>query len=320
MAKNFYREEHKSEPAHYTFGSSWFYRFLTRHGIETSLYNPQDALQLNAATEHNVSNFFQRLARTAVSNGFATWNSEFDANDKSSEMIIWDEDKKNRVFTFDEAKVMLAYEKGVRGVKILAIKDEDNRRMSVTANDEFAASVMGCRNFAGEALAPYFVCTKEPKIEDGFEIPGTIIDTTTGACQQAQWVRGSKRGSFDGFAFATWLKDHLAPCIPDLSPENPAVVICDGCYAHTINEVLEICTTMGILMVILPPHCTHILQGEDLYHFGVFKGAFRVERAEIEAMKQLAAAWFIKFFNSGVATSFGQREFWYAIKEAWKGA
>ena len=128
-------------------------------------------------------------------------------------------------------------------------------------------------------------------------------------------------GSFDGFALATWLRDHLAPCIPNLSPENPTIVICDGCYAHTVDEVLQICATMGILMVILPPHCTHILQGEDLYHFGVFKGAFRVERAEIEAMKQLSSSWFIKRFNnSGVAVSFRQREFWYAVKEAWKGA
>jgi len=321
MAKNFYRDEHNTDPPANTFGSAWFYRFLVRAGIATSLYNPQDALRLNAATERNVSNFFQRVARTATSNGFATWNSDFDANDKSSEMIIWDEAKKSRVFTFDEAKVQLAYEKGVRGVRMLVIKGEDNRRAAVTANDAFAASVMGCRNLAGESLAPYFVCTKEPNVEDGFEIPGTITDTTTGACQQAQWIRGTKKGSFDGFAFATWVKDHLAPCIPDLSPENPAMVICDGCYAHTVDEVLEICATMGILMVILPPHCTHILQGEDLYHFGIFKGAFRVERAEIEAMKQLSSSWFIKCFNnSGVAVSFGEREFWYAVKEAWKGA
>jgi len=37
-------------------------------------------------------------------------------------------------------------------------------------------------------------------------------------------------------------------------------------------------------------------------------------------MKQLAAGWFIKLFKNGVATSFGQREFWYAVKEVWKGA
>ena len=102
------------------------------------------------------------MARTATSNGFATWNPDFDANDKRSEIIIWDEEKKSRVFNvLDQAKVMLAYEKGVRGVRMLVIKGEDNLRSAVTANDAFAASVMGCRNLAGASLAPYFVCTKE---------------------------------------------------------------------------------------------------------------------------------------------------------------
>ena len=27
---------------------------------------------------------------------------------------------------------------------------------------------------------------------------------------------------------------------PRLSPENPAMVTCDGCYAHTVGVVLEI--------------------------------------------------------------------------------
>ena len=67
-------------------------------------------------------------------------------------------------------------------------------------------------------------------------------------------------------------------------------------------------------MVILPPHCTHISQREELYHLTIFKGAFQVERAEIEAMKQLSSGWGIKLFNNtGVAISF-------AIKEACKGA
>jgi hypothetical protein len=74
-------------------------------------------------------------------------------------------------------------------------------------------------------------------------------------------------------------------------------------------------------MVLLPPHCTHLLQGEDLYHFGVFKGSFRVARAEAEAAIQLAAGWFIKMHtHEGVAVSFGQREFWYAVRAAWEGA
>lgn len=61
MAKNVYRDEHGVDPSNNTFGSAWFYRFLRSSGISTSLYDPQDVLRLNAATEHNVSNFsFER--------------------------------------------------------------------------------------------------------------------------------------------------------------------------------------------------------------------------------------------------------------------
>jgi hypothetical protein len=101
---------------------------------------------------------------------------------------------------------------------------------------------------------------------------------------------------------ATWVKNHLIPCIPNVSPENPAMVICDGNYAHIMDEVLDICEAMGIFMVLLPPHCTHELQGEDLYHFGVFKTAFRVARAQTESAIQLAAGWFInRHTHEGVA-------------------
>ena len=320
-ARNFYRDEHGANPPSNALGPAWFHRFLDRNGISTSLYDPLDTLRVNSATEHNVRNFYERLARTAVKHGFARWNPDFDENDPSSQMIIWDESKLHRVFTFDEAKLLLGYEKGVRGVRIMTIRGEDNPRPSVTANDSFAASVMGCRNLAGGALAPYFVTTKDADVADDFDIPGTIIDTTTGKPQAAQWIRGTSKGSFDGFHFATWVKDHLVPCIPNVSPENPAIVICDGHYAHVVDEVLDTCAALGILMVLLPPHCTHLLQGEDLYHFGVFKGAFRVARAEAEAAIQLAAGWFIKMHtHEGVAVSFGQREFWYAVRAAWEGA
>ena len=80
----------------------------------------------------------------------------------------------------------------------LTIHEEENPRHAVTANDAFAASVMGCRNLAGEALAPYFVCSKNADVADDFDIPGTIIDTSTGKQQDAQWIRGTAKRSFDG--------------------------------------------------------------------------------------------------------------------------
>ena len=55
-------------------------------------------------------------------------------------------------------------------------------------------------------------------------------------------------------------------------------------YTHVKDDVVELCAQMGILITVLPPHCTHMLQREGLYHFGKFKGAFRVAHAEIHPL------------------------------------
>lgn len=86
-ARTFYRDEHGSEPPSDTLGSFWYQRLIARHGIDTTVYDPQDNLRLNSATPYNARNFFERVARTAVKHGFATWNPDFDENDRSSEII-----------------------------------------------------------------------------------------------------------------------------------------------------------------------------------------------------------------------------------------
>jgi len=83
-AKNFYRDEYSADPPSNALGPAWFHRFLVRNGISTTLYDPLDTLRVNSATEHNVRNFYERLARTAVKHGFAKWNLDFDENERSS--------------------------------------------------------------------------------------------------------------------------------------------------------------------------------------------------------------------------------------------
>ena len=63
----------------------------------------------------------------------------------------------------------------------------------------------------------------------------------------------------------------IEPCLPDLSPEQPAVLIMDGHGSHFTLELLTYCRAIGLHVVLRPPHTTHILQGEDVVHFAVFK-------------------------------------------------
>ena len=66
----------------------------------------------------------------------------------------------------------------------------------------------------------------------------------------------------------------VALCLPDLSPDAPAALILDGHGSRFTLEFLTYCRSIGIIVVLRPPHTTHVLQGEDVTHFRFFKSAY----------------------------------------------
>jgi hypothetical protein len=84
-------------------------------------------------------------------------------------------------------------------------------------------------------------------------------------CQEKGWM------SHEGFV--VWLRHFIAHVKP--SKESPVVLILDGHVSHTKNlEAIELARDSGIVMVSLPPHCTHRLQPLDVSFFGPFKRAY----------------------------------------------
>ena len=84
----------------------------------------------------------------------------------------------------------------------------------------------------------------------------------------------NEKGGVTGDLGVRWVRGCLEPCVPDLSPENTVVLIMDGHGSHFTLELLTYCRQVGIVIVLRPQHTTHILQGEDLVHFAVFKPAY----------------------------------------------
>ncbi|KAK3279461.1 hypothetical protein CYMTET_12657 [Cymbomonas tetramitiformis] len=66
---------------------------------------------------------------------------------------------------------------------------------------------------------------------------------------------------------------------PDMTPENPIAVICDGHGSHLSCQLLTFCREVGIIILLRPPHTTNISQGEDVVNFGKFKPLFRTAKA-----------------------------------------
>ena len=81
----------------------------------------------------------------------------------------------------------------------------------------------------------------------------------------------NKKGGVTGDLALRYIKGCVEPALPDLSPENPAILLMDGHGSHFTLELLEHCRAVGLHILLRPPHTTHVLQGEDVVHFGVFK-------------------------------------------------
>jgi len=80
----------------------------------------------------------------------------------------------------------------------------------------------------------------------------------------------NKKGGVTGDVGVKYVTGCIAPCLPDLSADAPAVLILDGHGSH--NRVLDL--PIGIIVVLRPPHTTHVLQGEDVTHLRFFKSAY----------------------------------------------
>ena len=95
------------------------------------------------------------------------------------------------------------------------------------------------------------------------------------------------KGGVTGDLGIRYIKGCVQPCLPDLSPDNPAVLIMDGHGSHFTLELLLHCREVGLHIVLRPPHTTHILQGEDVEHFAVFKP--RYQQAKLMAIGRKVA-------------------------------
>lgn len=66
--------------------------------------------------------------------------------------------------------------------------------------------------------------------------------------------------------------------VPDVSPENPAILVCDGHSSHMTLELLLEAKRIGVHIVHRPPHTSHRSQPEDV-------GAFRYLKPQWYAAK-----------------------------------
>jgi hypothetical protein len=124
-------------------------------------------------------------------------------------------------------------------------------------------TVMACVNASGVAMPPLIITKgKTVKSLHGFN--------TKDAPNNTLWIYQEKGWITDDIG-EKWFKDvFLQHC----GQKRPQLLIFDGHSSHESLAIIERALEENIILLSLPPHCTHYLQPLDRSVFGPFKKAY----------------------------------------------
>ena len=81
----------------------------------------------------------------------------------------------------------------------------------------------------------------------------------------------SDSGWMETANFHEWFVKLFLPAVSDMLKTGPVLLFLDGHKSHEAIDLLEIAKSKGVIMYMLPPHTTHILQPLDVGVFGPLK-------------------------------------------------
>ena len=146
------------------------------------------------------------------------------------------------------------------------IASKSNKPQAITSPRSTTVTLIACANAAGTALPPYYVFKGKRTNSELLKgaLPGTGIALT-----ETGWSNKT--------VFKTYLQDHfLKYAQAGINVDDHILLIYDGRACHVSLDVIE-WAKEKIILFVLPPHTSHMLQPLDVGCFGPFKSAYYSE-------------------------------------------
>lgn len=166
-------------------------------------------------------------------------------------------DKPGRIYNVDEKGLSLNH----KPPKILTGKTY--KAQAVTGGKSQTVTVIGGGNALGHQIPPYFVF---PGVRMQ---PGFLDGATPGVSANM-----SESGWSNTDIFHDYMQRHLEPLLPPRDADNKVLILYDGHKSHVSLSLIEWAKQNHIILFVLPPHCSHLLQPMDVSCFGPFETAW----------------------------------------------
>jgi hypothetical protein len=121
-----------------------------------------------------------------------------------------------------------------------------------------------CISYAiGNAIPPYYIFPGK-KFDRSLLVDGTPAGSD-GQCSQTGWSNSD--------TFKTYLEKHFLKYAKDVNTGNPTHILFDGHRSH-ISHTSQMGWIQKLLLFVLSPHCSHILQPLDVACFRPMKSFY----------------------------------------------
>ena len=214
------------------FSMQWFYSFMSRWP-ELHVVKPSSLLEQRArcASEESINKYFSELEHIITKYHL--------------------KDKPHLIYNIDEKGINTE----TRPPNVVAGKYYQPQM--VIAERSKLVTVIGVGNALGSSVPPFFVFPGQRMLPGLLE--GKTFVGADGTVTQSGWSNSD--------VFRSYMKDHFLKYVQGRGAD-PILVLYDGHQSHIAINLIEWACDNNIILFVLPPHYSHILQPMDIGCFG----------------------------------------------------
>ncbi len=251
-------------------GEQWVQRFLQRHPhLKTAMGHSIELSRITDASPEVIKRWYEIFFLTIEEYGIK-WGNVY--NQDESGFAIG---TKGRSHVVIDSNVKVGYQA------------EPGRREWATIVECICAdgsSIPPLIIFKGKNLSKNWIPKQVPK---GWHVSANLTGWTSN-------IHGQE-----------WLEKCFEPATREKANEQMQLLICDGHDSHISGKFIRHCIQHDIVLILLPPHCSHLLQPLDVSIFGPLKSALSKEldhifRTGISTLQKIE--WFQAFMKAHVSS------------------
>ncbi|XP_053405107.1 uncharacterized protein LOC128546129 [Mercenaria mercenaria] len=214
------------------FSLQWFYDFMKRW-TELKLVKPSSLSEQRAkcANETSVKNYFNELESIM---------SKYDLKSKPQ-----------NIYNIDEKGINTEY----KPPNVIA--GSNCKAQAVMAERSKTVTIIGCGNALGVQIPPYFVFPGERFLDN-------LLDGKTPGADGTM----TKSGWSNYDIFSKYIKCRFLKYVQGRDSNEAILVLYDGHRSHFSIGLIDWALENNIILFVLPPHTSHILQPMDVGCFG----------------------------------------------------